>query len=359
MSAYAAAIVAVAAPPNIAAASAKNGAGAFTSVLAQLALVGQAAPRPVPTAPATASQGEATPQKPGSRPRHTVSQQAAPAAVAATGQAATSTPPVAPAGQSAGVAPAGAENDGDVAQDDTIAAPDAASRAGPPAAANRHQGAAAEATGPDAAGPAPSFAQGADAGANITAPTAQATTHAGPVTGGAAALAVASIAGPGATGAHAAAPATAPALVTAPPTAATQLAHATAIHFASGTPGQITIHLQPAELGAVQVRIERGHDGSATITVQVERADTMHALQADLPHLHQALDRAGVPAEARQVHVELAQAPPAANGGSAGGEGQRQGQAQRTRPQSAAQGDPDETAEPITRWRPAGINITA
>lgn len=331
------------------------------SVLAQLALVTSAAPRPVPSAAGAASHGEAAPQKPGSKPRHIVSQQAAPVAASVSGPAVTSTPPVAPAGQIAAAAATGAENDGDAAADDTIAAPDATSRAGPSAGANRHQMAAAEAAGPDAASPAPSSAQGAGADANIAAPAPQAATHAAPVSTGAAALAVASVAGPAATtAAHAASAAAPPASATAPPTAVTQLAHATEIHFASGAPGQITIHLQPAELGAVQVRIERGHDGSATITVQVERADTLHALQADLPHLHQALDRAGVPAEARQVHMELAQAPPPGNAASAGGgDGQRQGQAQRGKAQSAAQGDPDETTEPMPRWRPAGINITA
>jgi flagellar hook-length control protein FliK len=170
---------------------------------------------------------------------------------------------------------------------------------------------------------------------------------------------VASVTGPAASGAHAVSPATPSAPVTAPPTAATQLAHATAIHFASGATGQITIHLQPADLGAVQVRIERGHDGTATITVQVERADTMHMLQVDLPHLHQALDRAGVPTESRQVSVELAQAPPPTNGAGTGGEGQRHGQPPRAKPQGASQTTPDDTAEPNQRWRLAGINITA
>ena len=363
LSANAASIVAIAAPPKIGPASVKNGAASFTSVLAQLALVAQAGLRAAPIAPeavAAASPAQAPPQKPNCKPRHPASQPTPPVAAAA-GQALATAPSVAPAAQAALVAPTGAETDADGAEDDTIGGPDAESRAGPSAAANRHQAATTEADEPDDAPTPPSrVAQGPYAAAAIAASTPQAAPHTAAVTPGAAGL-VASIAGFAATGAPSSSSPAASAPVTAPPTAATQLAHATAIHIAAGSSGQITIHLQPAELGAVQVRIERGHAGTATITVQVERADTLHALQVDLPHLHQALDRAGVPAEARQVTVELAQAPPPTNsaGAGAGGDGQRQGQAPRAKPHSAAAGDQDETAEPIQRWRPAGINITA
>jgi flagellar hook-length control protein FliK len=146
-----------------------------------------------------------------------------------------------------------------------------------------------------------------------------------------------------------------------------QVAHAVAaVHVAAGAQGQVTIHLQPGELGAVQVKIERAVDGTATVTVQVEKADTLHVLQQDVSHLHQALDRAGVPQEQRQVTLQLA-APSGADGFGtgtpAGGGSGRGGQPQQHMAgsqQPAPAAEPaveDDTAAP--RWIAAGINITA
>lgn len=149
------------------------------------------------------------------------------------------------------------------------------------------------------------------------------------------------------------------------PPPATQLAQAaSAIHIAPGATGQVTIHLQPAELGSVQIRIERGPDGSATVTVQAERADTLHAIQQDVAHLHQALDRAGLPAEARQLTMQLA---PAAPGGAAGGtdhagtgaEGHRQSPMPRQAQRGVATDNTEDTDQSAPRWIAAGLNITA
>jgi flagellar hook-length control protein FliK len=175
-----------------------------------------------------------------------------------------------------------------------------------------------------------------------------------------------------------AAPATAPATTAAPaaappaPTAthtvaaiaapAAQIAHAVAVHIAAGATGNVTIHLQPAELGAVQVRIERAHDGSATVTVQVEKSETLHALQQDMPRLHQALDRAGLPTEARQVTLHLAAATGSDTQTSLGNsqDGQRQNANTRQPPRPAAALPPDlPDDETAPAWRAAGINITA
>jgi flagellar hook-length control protein FliK len=146
------------------------------------------------------------------------------------------------------------------------------------------------------------------------------------------------------------------------PTPAVQIAHAVAVHIAPGASGNVTIQLQPAELGAVQVRIERAHDGTATVTVQVEKPETLHSMQQDMPRLHQALDRAGLPSESRQVTLHLA---PAAGSDTqtslgSGSDGQRQGAGGRTPPRAAAMPFPESPDdEAATDWRPAGINITA
>jgi hypothetical protein len=92
----------------------------------------------------------------------------------------------------------------------------------------------------------------------------------------------------------------------------------------------------------------------------------LHVLQQDVSHLHQALDRAGVPQEQRQVTLQLA-APSGADGFGtgtpAGGGSGRGGQPQQHMAgsqQPAPAAEPaveDDTAAP--RWIAAGINITA
>ena len=148
-------------------------------------------------------------------------------------------------------------------------------------------------------------------------------------------------------------------------------------HAAGTGKSQITINLHPNSLGAVQVRIERADDGSATVTLQVDKAETLRALQQDAAHLHQALDRAGVPAEGRQMNFELSQqgssgfgTPGGASSGGAGmgqgagSEGQRNGSAPRQNTQSGlSNADPDRMsavkASSGAASRPSGINITA
>jgi hypothetical protein len=98
---------------------------------------------------------------------------------------------------------------------------------------------------------------------------------------------------------------------------ASQLGQAVAaLHLKPDGSSQMTIKLDPAELGQVQVRIGRAADGAATIEVAVERVDTLRALQADLTHLHLALDRAGV-SDQRSLTLHLAPPmPPPATAGS-------------------------------------------
>jgi hypothetical protein len=151
--------------------------------------------------------------------------------------------------------------------------------------------------------------------------------------------------------------------------------------------GAVTVHLQPAELGAVSIRVARTTSGTASVDVTVERSTTLQALQSDLAHLHQALDRAGV-AENRSITLHMAttgdtgggqpgrsqgsdpggmigQGSPGQGGsstanGQGGGAPGQQGQA---RPQTASTTlpHPSETA-PAARpasHRRAGVNITA
>ncbi len=161
-----------------------------------------------------------------------------------------------------------------------------------------------------------------------------------------------------------------------PPPPAAQLGHAVAA-FAAAPDGssQIRILLNPAELGSVQVHITRTQDGLSSVSVAVERPETLRSLQADLGHLHQALDRAGLP-EQRNIVLHLAASDTGSGGLPAGGSGFGGGSAQggsQNTPQGrheAGAGWQDASmsgtgpAEPdphpnFTAWQRAGVNITA
>jgi hypothetical protein len=172
-----------------------------------------------------------------------------------------------------------------------------------------------------------------------------------------------------------------------PPAPAQQLAQAVAtLQLRPNGGSHLTVRLAPAELGEVHIQITRGQDGAATVSVAASRPETLSGLQTDLAHLHQALDRAGVP-EQRSLVFHLA-SEPARTGGEAGaGSGQsapQEGGAagggfqhgpRQERPQpgqapgsqmSSRLGDAEAQAgpaapagRPATAWRQAGIDYTA
>ncbi len=128
---------------------------------------------------------------------------------------------------------------------------------------------------------------------------------------------------------------------------------------------QITVRLAPAELGRVDIRIDRASDGSSSGQVLVERPETLKLLQTDQPQLNQALDKAGVPQEGRSLTLSLSLPDPGGAHTGSGGNfaGDQPGDARQHRPTPqdtappAASPLPDPT--PTPGWRRAGINITA
>ena len=68
----------------------------------------------------------------------------------------------------------------------------------------------------------------------------------------------------------------------------------------------MTLRLHPADLGMVQVQIERSTSGVATVEITVEKADTMQALLRDQAQLHHTLDQAGVPSVGRTITFTMA-----------------------------------------------------
>ncbi len=174
---------------------------------------------------------------------------------------------------------------------------------------------------------------------------------------------------------QAATPLPQPPATPAPPPPAAQLANAVAnLHVGADGTSHVTIRLDPAELGHLQIRISRATDGTASVSVAVERPDTLATLQSDLGHLHQALDRAGLP-EARNVTMHLAAGPDQGGTGTSMGTGsgatpqggfqqnarQHQQHAATHSPAAAATPDtlPIPTPARATAIAAGGVNITA
>ena len=169
--------------------------------------------------------------------------------------------------------------------------------------------------------------------------------------------------------APAAAPAqTAPAAATssaAPGSVARQVAPAL-IQVAHGPSGSaVTLQLDPLGLGHVQVRVDRNSDGTATIQVTAERPETLRLLVADQPHLHTALDSAGVATDGRSLSFALATPGGSTFGGADGGNangsnGGQAGSRRNGRGSAGSAGSDDQTnltTQPA--WIRAGVDITA
>ena len=70
---------------------------------------------------------------------------------------------------------------------------------------------------------------------------------------------------------------------------------------------EFTIHLYPAELGKVEVKLEIGDKGDIRAKLTVDRIETLHLLQRDAHTLHQALEQAGFKPPENGVQVSLRQ----------------------------------------------------
>jgi hypothetical protein len=131
----------------------------------------------------------------------------------------------------------------------------------------------------------------------------------------------------------------------------------------------LTVHLQPSELGQVQIRIDRTGGGATHVAITTETPETLALLQRDQPRLGQALEQAGVPLMGRNITFQLTPVVQiagsafrtdgmAAGSGNAGqdqsGGAWRQSSDQRRDPDAA----PDQR-QARTRWFRAGLDITA
>jgi flagellar hook-length control protein FliK len=170
------------------------------------------------------------------------------------------------------------------------------------------------------------------------------------------------------------APSVASAPSSAPPTAhaapAAQVAPALLSLATSATGTQrLTLRLEPADLGTVQVRIDRPTEAPARVEISVSRPETLTLMLRDQTQLQHALDQAGVPAEGRSVSFHLASQDADSLSRQAGGfdRSDADGQTSRngTGPGHTAPGDTDASDDasllPPTpmRWQRVGLDITA
>jgi flagellar hook-length control protein FliK len=133
----------------------------------------------------------------------------------------------------------------------------------------------------------------------------------------------------------------------------------------------VIVRLQPAELGQVQIRIDRNSEGVAHVDVTVDRPETLELLQRDQPRLDQALDQAGIPSAGRNVSFSLAPTeqigatavrPDGMTAGSGdSGQGQSGGAWRESSDSRREPGnDPgSDQQQARARWFRAGLDITA
>ena len=127
----------------------------------------------------------------------------------------------------------------------------------------------------------------------------------------------------------------------------------------------MTLRLQPADLGTVQIRIDRPVEAPVRVEVSVSRPETLTLLLRDQSQLQRTLDQAGVPPEGRSLTFQLT---------DQGGGGLPRPSDGFPQPESGGPPNPggglsDDTAENdsaplaglpvLTSWRRAGLDITA
>ena len=73
----------------------------------------------------------------------------------------------------------------------------------------------------------------------------------------------------------------------------------------SSATDQIQIQLTPASLGAIDVKLNVGHDGRVTAVITADRSDTLNLLKQDSSGLQQALRNAGLQADSGSLSFNL------------------------------------------------------
>jgi hypothetical protein len=164
-----------------------------------------------------------------------------------------------------------------------------------------------------------------------------------------------------------AAPPPAPGVTLAP---ASQMAPALLSLTTSSTGTQsMTLRLDPADLGTVQVRIDRSADSPAHVEISASRPETLSLLVRDQAQLQHTLTQAGVPSEGRTLTFHLGGQDADSLSRQAGGfdhsAGNDRSARNGTSPGRTAQDDTDLGSSisvpppDLMRWQRVGLDITA
>jgi flagellar hook-length control protein FliK len=133
----------------------------------------------------------------------------------------------------------------------------------------------------------------------------------------------------------------------------------------------VTVRLQPADLGQVQIRVDQTALGASHVAITADRPETLELLQRDQPRLMQALDQAGVATDGRTVSFQVVQpeqvgataSRPDSMAAGAGDSGQRHGgdrpQGNDDTARNSGAGSGSDQGQTRTRWFRAGLDITA
>lgn len=106
---------------------------------------------------------------------------------------------------------------------------------------------------------------------------------------------------------------------------------------------QLTLQLEPADLGRVEVKMHRTAEGHTQLTFLVDKADTLDALARDARSLERALQEAGIKADAGSMQFNLRQQNQQA------GDGEQQGQSAWGRQNGEAVAQ-EAVAEPVQNY---------
>ena len=123
----------------------------------------------------------------------------------------------------------------------------------------------------------------------------------------------------------------APAPAAPPTTPARQVAPVLVSVAIAGGTARLSLTLEPAELGRVEISIERQGD-TAEVRVQAERPETLALLQRDQRELDRTLTQAGIGADGRSLSFSLAE------GGAGGRDAEGRGRMARGVPEPGSTG---------------------
>jgi flagellar hook-length control protein FliK len=120
---------------------------------------------------------------------------------------------------------------------------------------------------------------------------------------------------------------------------------------------RITVQLRPAELGAVEVRLDFAQDGRVSATILADRADTLDMLQRDARTLERSLQDAGLKADSSSLSFDLRDGSRNGPGSQQMAGGNREGNPTPARPGRQATADAGSAQPTMASTADGGVDI--